>query len=483
MKTRTRSILGAAAIGSLAAAMVWTSAPAATAAPGDWTQLSTFSAATSLPRMSITDQPTVARFGSDLSVIWRGQGTSGENYYTAIVGGAGNIVSPSHEIISNWAALTGDAALISQGGQRFLAFSGLQSTTTGAPYTSGAEYYATSADGVTYTVGAGTLSHTTTAYGSYGNDVVAGDQPIWVGNAGTTSGISWHVGISPSDPAPDGSDGHFALTGCCGYDAAGARDAATGAVYGAFFSNSSGTTEMGVQVGSIVPAGPFTQAPGSVTTNEYGTNTSSPSQRIALVGRAGGGVYAAYSMGYPSVKAIRIWQVGTTNTLDVPAPQSSAISLAADPSGRLWLTYIQGDKVKVVHTNKAATKLGSIGSWGIPHGQADLWKTASSATDGALDVVVTASDANEKVNVFHTQALRTLSVSASPATARRGSSVTFTVTDAGDPVKSATVKFMGHSGTTNASGKVTLSASSRGKSSATAKKSGYNSGATSVRVR
>ena len=36
-------------------------APSAVAAPGDWTQLSTFPAATSLPRMSIIDQPTIAR--------------------------------------------------------------------------------------------------------------------------------------------------------------------------------------------------------------------------------------------------------------------------------------------------------------------------------------------------------------------------------------------------------------------------------------
>jgi hypothetical protein len=431
--------------------------------------------------MSISDQPTVARFGSDLQVVWNGQGTGGDSYSTAIVGGSGRITTPAREIISNWATVTENAALISLGGQRFLAFGGLQSTTTGAPYTSGAEYYATSADGTTFAVGAGSLSASGTAYAAYGNDVVdnAGT-PVWVGNSGTTSGISWHVGISPSDPAPQGSDGHFGVTGCCAYMAAGARDTATGAVYGAFYSNSSGAAEMGVQVGQILPTqGAFAQAPGSMTSNEYGNNSVAATQRIALAGRAGGGVYVAYVMGYPSVKAIRIWQVGTTKTLDVPAPQSSAVSLAADPSGRLWLTWIQGDRIKVAHTNKAATALGAVGSWGAPRGKSDLWKTATSATDGVLDVVTTASGADGKVNVWHTQALRTLSIKASRAS--RGRPVTFTVTDAGDPVSGVQVKFGGRSASTNAAGKATITASSSGK--ATAKKSGYNSGQTSVRVR
>jgi hypothetical protein len=484
--SQQRALRRAMMVGLVAGAVALGTVPAAMAAPGDWTQLSAFPAATAKPRMSIIDQPTVARFGSALSVIWNGEGDGGSNYYTAIVDGAGRVTTPSREIISNWAGVTENPALISLNGQRFLTFGGLQSTNTGAPYTSGAEYYATSADGVTYTLGAGSLSATTTAYAAYGSDALdnAGT-PVWIGNAGTTTGISWHVGISPTDPAPAGSDGHFALSGCCAYMAAGARDPATGAVYGAFYSNSSGTAEMGVQVGQILPTqGAFTQAPGSVTTNDYGTNSTSPSQRVALVGRPGGGVYAAYAMGYPSVTTIRIWQVGTANTLDVPAPQSSDMSLAADPSGRLWLTYAQGDRVKVVHTNKAATKLGAIGSWGIPRGSTDLWKTASSATDGTLDVVVTASDKNEKVNVFHTQVLRTLSVKADPASTRRGADVTFVVTDAGDPVPGVQVKFGGRSASTNASGKATIAApGSRGRVAATAKKSGYNNGQTSVRVR
>lgn len=484
--THSRPWRRALIAGLAAGAMTLGMAPAAMAAPGDWTQLSAFPSTTAKPKMSIIDIPTVARFGSALQVVWNGEGTSGENYYTAIVDGAGAVTTPSREIISNWSTVTENAALMSLGGQRFLAFSGLQSTTTGAPYTSGAEYYATSPDGQTFTLGAGTLSHTTTAYGAYGNDIVdnAGT-PVWVGNAGTTNGVSWHSGISPTDPAPDGSDGHFGLTGCCAYNAAGARDPATGAVYAAFYSNSSGSAEQGVQVGQILPTqGAFTQAPGSITTNDYGTNSVAPTQRIALVGRPGGGIYAAYTMGYPSVTSIRVWHVGTGDTMDVPAPQSSAVSLSADPSGRLWLTFAQGDRIKVVHTNKAATAFGAMGTWGAPRGTVDLWKTATAATDGTLDIVATASDKTEKVNVWHTQAVRTLSIKGSPNPVRRGADVTFTVTDAGDPVSGVSVKFGGRTATTNGAGKATIVApGSRGKAGASAKKAGFNEGKAVLRVR
>ena len=84
------------------------------------------------------------------------------------------------------------------------------------------------------------------------------------------------------------------------------------------------------------------------------------------------------------------------------------------------------------------------------------------------------------INVWHTHVLRTLSVDG-PKTASRGSSVTFTVSDAGDPVAGAKVTFGGRSATTNAQGKATLRAS--GGNGVRAAKAGYNTGTTAVRVR
>ena len=78
--------------------------------------------------------------------------------------------------------------------------------------------------------------------GVLGDAVDNAGTPVWVGNAGSTTGIRWHVGTSPSDPAPAGSDQSYNLSGCCAYNAAAARDSASGVVYAAFYSNSSATS-------------------------------------------------------------------------------------------------------------------------------------------------------------------------------------------------------------------------------------------------
>ena len=102
---------------------------------------------------------------------------------------------------------------------------------------------------------------------------------------------------------------------------------------------------------------------------------------------------------------------------------------------------------------------------------------------GGADVVVTATR-QSAINVWHTQILRTLTVTADPASARRGGRVTFRVSDAGDPVTGATVRFGSRTARTNAAGKATIAAAgSRGTIRVTASKDGYNANTTAVRVR
>jgi hypothetical protein len=311
----TRDVVRLLVIGAVAASVTIASTPAAMAAPGEWTQLSNFSAATSLPQMTNTAELTLARFGDSTQVVWPGEASAGSGYSTAILDGAGRVTTASTPVISNWSGVIKNPRLISLGGQRFLVFSGLN------PGFTGAAYYATSADGVTWSVGPGSLSAANSVYAGYGNDAVdnAGT-PVWAGQSSSSSGVNWHSGIAASAPAPAGTDGFFGLTGCCAYSTALARDEATGAVYTAFYSNASGSAEKGIQVGQILPTqGAFAQAPGSVTTNDYGTNSSSPDQRVAMTSRAGGGVYVAYGMGYPNVTGIRILEVGTGRKVHGPS--------------------------------------------------------------------------------------------------------------------------------------------------------------------
>ena len=120
------------------------------------------------------------------------------------------------------------------------------------------------------------------------------------GQRGIHDRYPWHVGTSDASPAPAGSDQSYNLSGCCAYNAAAARDAATGAVYAAFYSNSNATSENGIQVGQILPAAAgWRQAPGSTQVEDGRASSSDPGQKVAMVGRPGGGVFVAYAVGLP----------------------------------------------------------------------------------------------------------------------------------------------------------------------------------------
>ena len=472
-----RGVVAVSAIGALTFAL----APAAWAAPGDWTNLSNTTSASVYPEVGNIYEPTQAWFGESVQVLWPQKlSSSQEGYFTAVLDSQGRVTTGSTPAFPGWQALTKNPTLMSLGGQRFLSFSGLN------PGRSGAQYFATAPDATAFTVSDGSMSETQSAYAAYGSDAIdnAGT-PVWVGNAGSTSGIRWHVGTSPTNPAPAGSDQSYALSGCCAYNAAAARDEATGAVYAAFYSNSRATTENGIQVGQILPAAAgWRQAPASTEIEDGSASSSDPGQQVAMTGRAGGGVFVAYGVGYPTPSSIRILNVVTGATLDIPrAKDARSIAMSAEPDGRLWLTWREGTKVKAVHTNAAATRLGAIGTWGAPRGTSTLWKSSIAGTAGGASVVWTATT-QSKINVWHTMVSRTLSISADPGSVRRGGRVTFTVTDAGDPVGGASVRFGSTTRTTNAAGKVTIPAPrSGGNVKATAKKGAYNPGVTSVRVR
>ncbi len=467
--------------GVIALAVAAGTAPAAMAAPGDWTQLSQTSSATAYPKLRNIDQPTIAWFGPSAQVLWsQSQSPGSQSYLTAILDGNGAVTTPATEAFPAWQTLTDNPTLFALGGQRFLSFSGLN------PGRSGAQYFATSPDGLAWSVSSGSMSETQSAYASYGSDAIdnAGT-PLWVGNAGSTTGIRWHLGTSASNPAPAGSDQSYTLGGCCAYSAAAARDAATGAVYAAFYSNSSATTENGIQVGQILPtAAGWMQAPGSTQIENGRASSKSTDQMVAMVGRPGGGVYVAYVVGYPTTKNLRVYNPVTGATLDVPGSEGArTVSMSAEPDGRLWLTWQRGNKVLAVHTNPAATRFGSVGSWGAPAGTEYLWKSAIAGTAGGAAVVYTATTQNA-INAWHTMVSRTLTLQAGPTRVRRGGNVRFTVTDAGDAVPGAKVKFGSRTGMTNASGKVTIKApTSGGRVKVTATKGAYNPGRTTVRVR
>ena len=288
-------------------------------------------------------------------MLWPQRQSSGSQaYFTSILDANGAVTTPAREVFPAWDAVTKNPALISLGGQRFLSFSGLNDGR------SGAQYFATSGDGLTWSVSNGSMSETQSAYAAYGSDAIdnAGT-PVWVGNAGSTTGIRWHVGTSDANPAPAGSDQSYTLSGCCAYNAAAARDAATGAVYAAFYSNSSATSENGIQVGQILP-GVLPVGGRHPTRRPSGTaapTRPTPARRSPWWADPVAACTSPTPWATRRPKFIRVLNVVTGATLDVPgSADADAVALSAEPDGRLWITWEQERQGQGVHTNAAATR-------------------------------------------------------------------------------------------------------------------------------
>lgn len=405
----TSSVMRRALAGALVAAAVMAAAPAHAVGPAGWQQVSTSTPGTSYPGLRNIDRPTVLRVGTGSAVVWPVQvSPSTQSYQGALLDAAGARQGVPFDVVANWSTLTERPRLLTVNGQPFLSFTGLRSTATGEPYTSGAAVYATSPDGRTWTVGPGSMSASTSAYADYGMDATGVDgTPVWAGNPGSTTGIAWHVGIAPSEPAPAGSDGFIGLVGCCAYDAALARDSATGALIGAFYSNSDAAAEQGVQVAQLLPSpGALTRAPGSVTGFGGSVRSLSPDQRIAMVSRPGGGVLAAYKSGYPTATSIRVWRVGAPAAVRIPGSAGATrVALATDPTGTVWVAWTTSTHVKLVRMKGDRVVRNSTIAWARPAKTSQLWSiAASSGAAKRLDVVITATGPGDTIQVYARQA-------------------------------------------------------------------------------
>jgi hypothetical protein len=220
--------------------------------------------------------------------------------------------------------------------------------------------------------------------------------------------------------------------------------------------------------------------------NMPGTSNMSVGEigRTPLVARVGGGFYVAYATGYPALNRIRLWAVGApTSTLIASVPSLAGeptATVAAAPDGRLWVIWKQDvngqPQVFAERSNKAMTRFGATVDAGSPPGAASDYRLDASATGGALDLFGSfAFGTSSSVSTWYRRLLPGLTLTASPGKLHSGrrTRVTFLVTDAGDPVKGARVSAGGHSGATNAKGKVTLELETQHALSATATDAGY----------
>jgi len=134
----------------------------------------------------------------------------------------------------------------------------------------------------------------------------------------------------------------------------------------------------------------------------------------------------------------------------------------------------------VIRSNAAVTKFGPGQTIAAPPSTSELDGLQAEGSQGPLDVVALSpqTTAGTTPSYWDIQLLPKLTLAGSPATVAPGKVVTFTVTDVGDPVAGATVKFLGKNATTNSSGVATVTVptgTAAGSYQATAAKTGYTS--------
>jgi hypothetical protein len=443
-----------------------------TAVPGSaghWDKISTGT-------IGINDVPSLFRTGDHvLHVVYpKGAGSADQLGETAI-NPSGATASHADILSGGWSVLVATPVVMAgpSGGLRVV-FGGQHDLGSGF-YDDNRMYTATStAAGTSWTLSSDAVGNSHSASGSYGTSGVALANGTPIAAFPLNADLTWHVGTSDS-PA----DSVYTQTGASLYDSTMVRSG--NAVWIAWFSYGNSAANTGVFVKQIYPTvGPALKAPGS----SHGTNTLETGP-VALAARAGGGVYAAYCKGYPYCTAIRLWKVGTSHSIDVPASKYAAkIALSAAPSGRLWLAW--GDNRPVVHalrTNTAASKLGVLRNVGQPAGHPAIYALAIDGGIGKADVVINVGNA-----LWHTQVLAGLTVKASPKKWRHGRSttVTFTVTDAGDAASGSGVRIGSQHCSTAVHGTCTVrfpASYRQGKHAASARKAGYAPGRVNLKVR
>ena len=439
----------------LAAAVLAALAAAPTAKAATWKQLTSDGGAN-------IDQVALLRTSDGaLHVVWHRQtGPNTEDLLHTVIAANGK-VGATTPVQSGWATI-GNAGLTTMPGGGIRAFWG-GIRTTDPNETNQDENMAVSTDGgASWALTPGSVvQRGTQAYGSSVSATTRPDGTPMITYAGTLG--TWvHAGA-------DATLGNFSLQpplGNYGYDPNIASDASGTVV--AWYSNATG--HLGPHAQNVnadgSPIGSAVQMPGTANMN-VGMLSRTP-----LVARPGGGFYVAYPTGYPTQNSIRVWKVGASRTtqLDKTATNSLA-ALSADSSGRLWVAWKDGTRVLASRSNKAATKWGAIVDAGQPRNAGSLYTLDASATPGGgADLFGNYGIGTDSTtSTFYARINPGLTLTAK----KSGSGYTFTVTDAGSPVKGAKVKGGGKSDTTDSQGRAQLKV--KRKTTVTASASGYTS--------
>jgi hypothetical protein len=472
---------------TLAAALL--AAPSALAgSPGKWTQLGQANL-DNIDEAALTRSPDGV-----LHVVWtvpsHNSGGAGDSLMHDAIAPNGT-PAPVNPITTGWAGITSvpDVVTMPDGTLRAF-FGGLHSTDSTDPNLN-MNTATAPASGASWTVFPGTVVKGDSAYAGDDGAAVGADGTPFLSFGGTGAGAFVHRGLDPNTPNfPLQSQ----LGGCCGYSPDVAIDTVTGAPSVAWYSNANdkfGVFTQSLDPGTGQPLGSPALMPGSTTPFNGKPASSQQLTRTPIAARAGGGVFVAYSGGYPTADRVLFWRIGSPAAETVASHKGSGhiVSLAAAPDGRMWVVWIERGSIPRVfaaRSNRSAGAFGPVLSAGRPPGGDSAFKIDANAQTGTLDIVALYSTGSSALAQWHTQLLPGLALKASPKKIKgtKATKVNFTVTDP-EPVKGAKVKAGGKSATTDNKGHATISLGPTKKKSlaATATKSGYTKGTTKLAIK
>lgn len=453
--------------------------------PGKWTMLSQ-------ANLSNIDEINLARTNDGtLHAIWNAPNAANSAHddlmHAAIAVNGG--VSAANPVTQDWAGITPSPDIVTMPDGSLRAFFGGIRTTNANEPNQNLNTATATPDGQSWALFPGTIVKGDSAYASDIGAALFTDGTPVVSWGGTGSGVFVHRGLDPNTP-------NFPLStpggGCCNYSPDVAVDQ-SGTSYIGWLSNATnngGVWVQGLDPNTAQPIGVPVRMPGSTTLFNGQQETSQQLMRLGIAARPGGGVYVAYSSGYPTTTKAIVWKVGTAKETVVASSTSSHIvTLATAPGGHVWVLWLsnEGGKARAFasRSNKAGTKWGPAVNLNAPPGQSSAYRLGGNAQAGRLDVVALFGNTSTQ-SQWHTQAYPGLKITASPSkiNGNKKTAVKFTVSDP-DAVKGVKVSVGSKSATTNSAGKATISIGPTKSKSVTAfaKKAGYTSGKVKVKIK
>ena len=425
--------------------------------------------------------PSIARFGHGYEVVWVAKTGSNWSVQGRILNAAGKPTGSVVTLVKNWAGIALDPSILGVGGRRLLAFGGDRTGTSG-PYESDAEYFTTSSNGTSWTLNSGSLSAADLA--RVGGAAVVNAGGTVITGLARQDGVQYHVGTSTKNPAP-GTDPLTATTGNFSGDPGLGLDRKTHQVWALWYSDSGINGKDGVNAQVIYPTkGSRVHAPGSSNPT---TKSAGVQQDLSAATRVGGGLYTAYRS--PDSQSIVVWKVGASKpvvTMKAGPYGVGDVVLVPAPKGRLWLYWQDRNDWRATRSNKAATKFGRVTVVQLPNkNDIENIMIAGNGSAGPLEAIATVTTPSNSNQIIGRQIRPRLSIAAAHSV-KRGKKLRVKVTDAGDPVKGATVHFAGHKAKTNSKGVARLRVSKHagtGSTKLTATIKGYAPITTKVKIK